>query len=156
MSEGTTYGDKPSEQKANPMAKQLMAQVANGNAAAFQWMWDFWCFTHVIDDLVDRDKPLSGAEVAKALAQFVTAFSINPFFVQNAQSLHPLIISACNRWIDGDALDRSANQRDRIHSEVVRCGDIEVYLHVAYLTGGWDHMRNVSMAVRQYDKNLEA
>lgn len=149
------YGDKEIELRTNPMAKQLMIEVAKGDAAAFQWMWDFWCFTHVIDDLVDKDKPVSGEEAAKALAQFVTALSLNHFYVRNVMSLYPLIVSACNRWVDGDLLDKSEKTKDRIHSEVVRCGDVDIFLHVAFLVGGWDHMRNISMKVRMYDKNLE-
>lgn len=152
----TTYCDKPEEVAANPHAKQLMHEVANGNQAAFEWMWDFWCFTHVIDDLVDADKKLTTAEAAMALAQFVTALSLNPFYIQNVASLYPLIISACNRWIDGDAMDKSGDQRSRIHSEVVRCGDLELFLHIAFLTGGWDHMRKMSGRVRRYDRNMEA
>ncbi len=149
------YGNKAQELQSNPLAKQLMAEVANGDLSAFQWMWDFWCFTHVIDDLVDKDKPVTGEEAARALAKFVTALSVNPFYVRNVHSLYPLIISACNRWVDGDLLDAADNLRSKTHSEVVRCGDVDVFLHVAYLTGGWDHMRKLSMRVRMYDQNME-
>jgi hypothetical protein len=150
-----TYCDKSDEQQKNPLAKELLAKLANGDDAAFQWMWDFWCFTHMIDDLVDQDKDVTGPEAAKALARFVTALSMNPFYLQNAQSLYPLIISACIRWVDGDILDKSSDHRQRIHSEVVRCGDIDLFLHVALLTGGWDHMKRWSIEMRRYDKNKE-
>lgn len=146
------YCDNIAEQNKNPLAKNLMLMVANGDAAAFQWMWDFWCFTHAIDDLVDKDVPSDCARFAESLAKFVTALSINPFYLRNAFNLHPLIISACNRWVDGDRLKSSQNERDRIYSEVVRCGDIDIYLHIAYLIGGWEHMRMCSEKARLYDK----
>lgn len=148
-----TYCDKPQEIAQNPMARTLMRDIAAGNEAAMQWMWDFWCFTHVLDDLVDKDKSPSTEEVALALAQFVTALSINPFYQQHSASLYPLIMSAINRWIDGDAMDRSENPKRRVHAEVVRCGDIDLFLHIAFLTGGWEHMRALSDRVRSYDTN---
>lgn len=150
------YCDKPAEAAANPRAKQLMLEVANGNAAAFQWMWDLWCFEHLLDDLVDGDKTVTIAEAARALAQFVTALSVNPFYVQNVSALYPLIVSACARWVDGDALDKSDHEADRIRGEVVRCGDIDVFVHVALLVGGWDHMLAMSCRIRQYDRNERA
>jgi len=148
-----SYCDSTVEQEQNPHAKDLMTLIANGDMAAFNWMWDFWCFTHAIDDVIDKDKPVNSSQMAEALARFVSCLSINPFFLHNSYSLHPLIISACNRWVDGDKLKSSANERDRIHSEVVRCGDIEIYLHAAYLIGGWEHMRKCSNVARLYDKS---
>lgn len=149
------YCDSPQEQAENPIAKQAMAEIANGDASAFQWMWDFWCFTHVIDDLVDKDKSVSGEQVAQALVNFVGAMALNPFFLKHACFLHPLIVSCCNRWVDGDLLSKSDNERDRVRSEAVRCGDVDIFLHVAFLTGGWEHMRNMSAKARRYDRNLE-
>jgi len=146
------YCDNPAEQNKNPLAKDLMMLIANGDAAAFQWMWDFWNFTHAIDDLVDKDVATECNKFAEALAKFVTALSINTFYQRNVFHLYPLIISACNRWIDGDKLKTSDNERDRIHSEVVRCGDVDLYLYIAYLTGGWEHMRICSEKARLYDK----
>jgi hypothetical protein len=137
------YCDKPEEQSENPLAKSILAQVAHGDPHAFQWMWAFWNFEHVIDDLVDGDKSPTIADVSKSLANFVTALSLNPFYLRHSATLFPLILSACNRWIDGD----------EIKSPAVRCGEIDIFLHVAYLTGGWDHMRAVSPIVRQYDSD---
>ena len=147
-----TYCDSEAEIKQNPLARQLMMEIANGNQAAFDWMWSFWCFTHLFDDLVDKDKNVKTKDAASTLAYFVSSLSVNPFYLQNAHSLYPLIISACNRWIDGDKLKASEIERDRIHSEVVRCGDVDIYLHIAFLTGGWEHMRKCSENARLYDR----
>lgn len=146
------YCDTVAEKTKNPIAKDLMLMIAKGNAAAYQWMWDFWCFTHAIDDLVDKDTPSEPDRFSKALAGFVTALSVNPFYQANVYQLYPLIISACNRWIDGDRLKHSDNERDKIYSEVVRCGDVDLYIYIAFLIGGWDHMRMCSEKSRLYDK----
>jgi hypothetical protein len=136
------YCDKPAEVEENPRAKEILAHIANGDPHAFEWMWAFWNFEHVLDDLVDRDKSPTSADVAGSLAAFVVATTVNPFYVRHGATLLPLIISACNRWVDGDAMKNAA----------VRCGEIDLFLHVAYLTGGWDHMRSVSELTRSYDK----
>lgn len=144
------YCDQSSEVSKNPMAKEIMARIANGDAHAFEWMWAFWNFEHVLDDLVDKDKSLTSSDVAGSLVSFVIAMTANPFYTRNSATLLPLIISACNRWVDGDDL-ATKDDASKIRAEVVRCGDIDIYLHVAYLTGGWEHMRAVSPLARQYD-----
>lgn len=145
------YCATPEELRENPNAPELFLKIAAGNDDALRWMWSLWCFTHVIDDLVDRDKPVSGEVAARELCRFVTQIGLNPFFRDNAAALTALLVSSINRWVLGDEMAASEIPEHRTMARAVRCGDVDVFLHVAYLVGGWDHMRAMS-ALIDFDK----
>jgi hypothetical protein len=147
-----SYCDTQIELEANPEAKSLMQFISLGNQDAFRWMWSFWSFTHLIDDSVDKDKKITSEQASESLAEFIEALVQNKFFKQHKAYLYPLIISACSRWFVGDILD-GETQEDRIRSEVVRCGDIDVFLGVAFCLGGFGHMQKCAMNCRSYDIN---
>jgi hypothetical protein len=148
------YCDAPDEQQKNPQAKQWLLAVANGDAAAYAFLWRFWCFTHLYDDLVDRDKPVNGEIAARELMGFIHSLSFNPFYLKYRDQLFSLIVQALTRWLDGDEWEKSDDEFKRVASRVVRCGDIDLYMHAAYLTGGWDRMRTLK-ELRSYDDNDE-
>lgn len=145
------YCLKSSEIAVNPRAAELIEKIAHGDDDAFRWMWSLWSFTHLFDDLVDKDKPVTPEEAAAELTCFVVQMSLNPFYLRYSTGLVSLLVSAINRWMMGDELARSTDNEARIMGRAVRCGDVDLYLHVAYLTGGWEHMRAMSALV-QYDK----
>jgi len=145
------YCDTPDEVAKNPEAKKYIALCANGDAQAYDFCWKFWCFTHCIDDLVDKDKFAPPEVIVKSFVGFIDALSMNAFYTKWKFALYPFMIQACARWLDGDALSNSENEEDRIRGEVVRCGDLELYLHVAYIQGGWDYMRSIK-DLRKYDR----
>jgi len=107
-----------------------------------------------MDDLIDGDKQQTPEVIVKSLLRFVDTLSNNEFYNKWKHSLFPLIVQACARWLDGDIMMRSENERDHIRAEVVKCGDIEIFLHVAYICGGWDYMRSIK-DLRTYDRNDE-
>lgn len=145
------YCATPQELAENPRAPELLVQAASGNDDALRWLWSFWCFSQMFDDLVDRDKPVAHGDAARELARFVEQVALSPFFRQHAASLTALLVSAINRWLTGDEMARSEQQEARTLARAVRCGDLDVVLHVAYLVGGWDHMRAMT-ARMNFDK----
>ena len=93
------YCDRQEEVQKNPQAKPYMAKIANGNENAFRFMWNFWNFMHLYDDLVDKEGHVTTEDAAKAVCAFVTDLTFNPFYLENKAFLHPLIVQGCNRWI---------------------------------------------------------
>ena len=133
-----------------------MRLIASGNNDAYNWMWAFWSFTHLIDDLVDCDKNVTTEIASDSLCEFVECLTQNKFFLENKAFIFPLIISACSRWIVGDALDGSNDSEDKIRAEVIRCGDIDVFLGISYLIGGFTHMKNCATQCSLFDNNRKA
>ena len=146
------YADKPSEIAENPMAKAMIEKITCGNRDASVFLWRFWCFMHAFDDLVDKDKPVSPEEAVRELVLFLNEISFNPFYAANKASLFSFIAMVGNRAITGDQWRESGNEQQKAASPAVRCGDLDLYAHIAFLCGGWDHMRNLDPEIRVIDK----
>lgn len=146
------YCDADDERSKNPSAKRHLLEIAAGNEDAFRFMWTFWNFTHVYDDMVDRDKPVTVEQASRWAAELIRELTFNQFYLDNAALIFPHIVGVFNRWADGEAWEMSDDPRKQIASHVVKCGDVDLYITIAYLIGGWAHMRRVRDA-RGYDLN---
>lgn len=125
-------------------------QIANGNEHAESFCRAFvdWC--HMFDDVADKDKPVADEEMAVKQLNFFVHVSHNPFFQQNKRELTALIVQGVNAWLDANRWERSPEPEMRRDSWVMKSIYQEVVWHVAYLTGGWNHMRTVTMNFREY------
>ena len=146
------YCDAPDEVEKNPHIKTELRVLSNGNAAAFDFMWAMWNWSHVIDDLVDRDKEVGVENAAKYFVSILNVVSFNKFYQDNSCYLFGLIASMFNRWCDGEEFEKSGDALKQAQSHVIKCGDLDLYIGVAYLTGGWDHVRRCK-EFRTYDLN---
>ncbi|CAB5220285.1 hypothetical protein UFOVP235_28 [uncultured Caudovirales phage] len=144
------YCDSPDEQAKNPETKRYFAVIANGDIHAFEFMWITWSFSHCFDDLVDGDVSVSTEVAARAFIRYVQMLSFNPFYLKHKENLFPFIVMAINRWCDGDDWKNSDDPDKRAVSNIIACGDVDLYFHVAFLTGGWDHLRKCK-EFRAYD-----
>lgn len=113
--------------------------IANGNHYAEGWLWAFWNFSQLFDDLVDGDRSVTQAQAARALADWWTACSLNPWFIANAGQLWMPVTQAIERWQTADEWAKGRNSERRLDAKVLRHGDLEVCLAVAFITGGWGH-----------------
>ena len=147
------YCDQKAEVEKNPQAKQWIKAASNGDVYAYEFLWRLWCFEHCFDDLIDQDVEINKELCVRELIKFVTCLSYNPFYQEHKDQIYGLLVQACTRWLDGDEWEQSEDETRRICASVVRCGDLDIWLHVAYLTGGWDYMRKLRF-LRHYDVNL--
>lgn len=148
------YCETPDEIKKNPETKFWIRKVCNGNVDAEELLWSWWNFFHMFDDLIDKDKTAPKEMLMRECMLFVSVLSYNEFYHQHKDSLFGFLIQVFNRWLDGDDWEEHGNDWQKSVSDVVRCGDMELYFHIAFLTGGWDHMRAVKN-LRTYDRNVE-
>lgn len=145
------YCDSPEETAKNPDADRHLRDIAKGNQDAYVFLKAVQSFVHVLDDLVDRDVPVTIEQVAKYTVHFIEVISCNPFYLNNSMAILPHIISMFDRWITGEEWSKSESTDKKSSARVVRCGDVDLYLNAAYLVGGWDHLRAVKDA-RSYDE----
>jgi len=149
ISEG--YCATQSELDKNPSARKWIKRISNGDSHAEDFAWNFWCFMHVFDDLIDKDVQVLPETAVAEFARFFTAICYNPFFLRHRDQLYPLIISLCNRCVCGDEWESCNDEEKRKLARVVRCGDLDIFFHIAFLTGGWNLMRELK-DMRNYDK----
>lgn len=148
----TDYMATPHEQAKQPDAQPFIQEAANGDVAVYNAMWSFWNFAHVFDDLIDGSNwPADKKEQAfKALHDFVVDLLLNPFVQRNALEMRAMFVSALTRCLDGDRLAEHPDERQRVLAPALRCADIDVLMHMAYLHRGWEVMRSYS-GKREYD-----
>lgn len=147
---GTRYTDSAHEQQKNPHAYGWIDAVCCGDPNAKRFCLAVWSFTHLYDDLVDRDRPVTARQAAAELSTLLQEVALNPFFVAHAPQLLALMQSALFRWGHADELESGGDALQAARAAVVRCGDVDLYLYVAYLLGGSDHM-NACRGLRSFD-----
>ena len=140
----TDYCEAPDEVLKNPGVKDRITLAANGDPHAADFLWRFWNFSHAFDDLIDQDKPITAEKAMRELLLFVQMLSFNPFYQRHKDQLYSLLVQIGATVVDcDDWLAASKDTETRRIARAIGPGDCELIFHVAFLTGGWDHMRNL-------------
>ena len=123
--------------------EQIITMAANGNpdAEAFARAWVAHC--HLMDDAFDRDKPVTDERMGEVFAGLLVELSGSEFYRTHKPMLFSLMIVSVNAWID-------ANKRTGPERAVLAGMYHEVIYCVAYICGGWRHLRHVSSECREY------
>lgn len=139
---------------------EILTAAANGNASALEFLRVFARRAHWVDDVVDGDgkgdirDPLRGRPFADSMAayecEWLLTLSGNPFFLAHRAQLVPAMVLALNAWVDSNR-SQGTGDRDQVVRDVVKGQWHEVVWLVAWLTGGWTTMREVSGKYRDYD-----
>jgi len=120
-----------------------------GNAEAAHWLRQWQGYVHCIDDQVDGDvDPANRAEHLLETLICASELYTHPFFVKHAAKLQLLVAVVTNAYADSVAFERSPEQWKRDWADHYRHVSAEVALAVAYLCGGWQHMRKMSTELR--------
>src|SRR3954469_3302533 len=117
-------------------AVQIIKMAADGNADAERFCKAWVGFCHVLDDCYDRDHPVSDSCLASVFVQIILEVSGNPFFLLHKPMLLSLMVQGANAWLDSNRPGITQAERD-----VLKGFYHEVVFHVAFLVGGWSHLR---------------
>ena len=120
------------------------------DAAAVAWFLDYCQFCEVIDDLVDRDKPVLESDVVNLLFTAFVELPSNAFFLHYGGTLAPVIVAGINAWLDSNVYERGTTVNDRIRAYMLRDRYMEVLSTVIYLLHGPERMRELSMEIRDF------
>ena len=105
-----------------------------------------WCsYIHAIDDLVDE--PTTGEW---RIAVFIQALEIynHPFYLKHRERLNPIIIHVTNLYADAVAWENSDVDWQKQFSDYARHGGVDMVLAVAFIVGGYPHLRAISGELR--------
>jgi len=102
------------------------------------------------DDIIDQDKPHSPERINEAFVCALYGLPALPFYARHAGHLLPLVLACVNAWHDSNALCTDESRRVRNLAFHLRNMGLEFYIALAFLTGGYDHMRAVSPEIRRF------
>lgn len=144
--------------------QRLNKAISNGDLDAEKFCYDFFQYVHLIDDLIDTmedGRPTMSTETI--LGTFNLAIDIynGPFYLKNRHLLEGIIRSITNAYADVVLFEKAPEPEKRAIADVVRCCGNECLFMVAFICGGWDHMRKLSPMIRhrswllQHDPNAQ-
>lgn len=122
-------------------------QWFQGNASAIEFADMLISATHVWDDLIDKDKEVDPEAINKAFMVGFVGLWRNTFFATHCAELVPLLEQAINDWMDANELEKDKNLPA---AYTLRCSFATPIIRCAYLIGGHDWGRQVSIAMRRY------
>lgn len=125
-------------------------EIAAGNNSAYEFMRSLFEFVHCWDDLYDNDKPVEADVAAMTLLKFIATLSTNEFYRQNVTPLLQGLHTACFSWAASERLRASEDVQNKLASEVLKSGYIEVFFLVAFLVGGTAHQLEMDHKFRGY------
>lgn len=74
---------------------------------------------------------------AAAILNFFVMLEGNPFVRSNAEQVKAMMVQTMLRCLSGDLLAASEDPRKRALAPAVRCGDVDLFMHMIYLARGF-------------------
>lgn len=120
---------------------------------AVKWLMTIYSMAQTFDDYADGDDVSRERLDSLILDSFITA-PMNPFFIQHASSLWPLITITILKWQASDKMERSG--KANAMSFVWRAGLYDVILFVyAICHGQKAAIKNADTIMQMYGEKLE-
>tara|TARA_R100000808_G_scaffold6747_1_gene19809 strand:+ start:1762 stop:2211 length:450 start_codon:yes stop_codon:yes gene_type:complete len=136
----------------NPDAEVLrsvFADVSLGDKAAYDYMWLWIKATRLIDDLFDEPEDWKERNTYELAQTLLVDLPANAFLHANSAALLPHHLTVLNAWRDSNDWKKSGDKSKELHAFVMCEQTSDIFLLVAYLKGGYEHMRKVSLKVRE-------
>lgn len=128
----------------------MFRELCLGNEDAVKVCWSVFRFLHVLDDLFDRDHPVTPADLGLSLLSLVETLSENPFWLAHVGSLLPVLRVGVMEWIDSEAWRARTDVREKLAAEVLKSGYQNFFYAIAGVLGGTVHMQAMTEKYRQY------
>lgn len=135
-------------------ARKWNIELCKGNQSAMHFCDLWYRYCHGIDDLIDtlRDgRPRMSKDQMVGLFFQAALLYGSEFFVNNRDALLPIVLLVTNTYRDSIAWEHASTSHLRQMADIFRtCGN-EMYVMVALICGGEEHMRTMSMKIKERD-----
>ena len=128
--------------------RAFLSEVLQGHGAAIEFIETLFRISQVLDDLIDRDKPVSDSDIYRTFWEAMILLPANPFYRHNEMTLRPLMAAAMQDWRDATQLERDSSVHGRSLAFVLRDSLTAVAVQCAGLVGGFEWMQSKSVAIR--------
>lgn len=136
--------------QSDNMTPEFCAEIAKDNVEAVNFIMRWLQHIHHVDDIIDESP--EPEQVIEAFVNATMLFGSDPFYRANWNVLYPINLLAANAYADSVSWQTSSDWR-ALFSDVLRSYGNEMLLMVAYLVGGWKHMRKISPKLRELSYN---
>jgi len=127
-----------------------------GNQSAMRFCADMVDVSHVWDDLVDCDKPVSAAKADATFRKMMLEIPANAFYRANFEFLHPVMVTVWAQWDAANKMEAHPIKNDFVKAYMLRASLYQLFHACAVLCGGLDWAAEVGPEVyRLYGEEVE-
>lgn len=120
-----------------------------GNRDAVLFAQHLFKVSALWDDLIDRDKKPTDAEVHDAFQSALVELPLNPFYRRHLDVLLPFVIVTIHNWRAATDFERSGNEDLQRIAFVLRSSYADILVMSAHLLGGWEHAHAWTSRIRE-------
>lgn len=121
-----------------------VSEMLCGNQDAERLWYLFYRIAHVWDDLIDKDKPVTRADIDEVFWYLLCEIPLNRFYQQHFASLHPLIVNACMAYKTSVDYQEARDEKGMELGHVLRYNVANVLSQMALICGGREHAERVN------------
>lgn len=132
-----------------PNEREFLQHALKNDSDAILFCEALFGVSQVLDDLIDKDKPVADGDIYQAFWEMLIGIPFNSFYRANEVTLRPLMAAALQDWRDSVTLERSGDDHDRSVAFVLRDQLTSLVVQCARLVGGFDWMQKVSVSIRR-------
>ena len=129
--------------------KNELREFCNGDEDALDFLCKLSFIFRVWDDEWDQDASHSKEEIDNVLGDLAFELSRNPFYRKHRDALEAQIFIAWNAWKDSNEWKVSGDRIEKICAWFIRDYCNEIVNLVAWLTGGKNYARSISLSARK-------
>lgn len=102
------------------------------------------------DDLIDKDKPVSPADINQAFTLLLVDLPANQFYVNYRHYIEPWLVLFVNAWMDSEQLRQTSDTDAKLQAFFLRNLSLELIPLIAFCCGGFENMRKISLEAREF------
>lgn len=134
-------------------SEQGLKELLLGNEHAFSFMLALARCSHIYDDLIDRDKPVSDSDIHELMWLTMFAIPTNPFFAAHADRLRPCILTGLLNWHAATEIERNGTVEELRLAHAMRYSLADVLLMVLEIVGGHAYAMQNARRARLMQQN---
>ena len=132
-----------------PDDREYLLYAYQGNAAAVDLVRTIAEISHIWDDLIDRDKPVSDAQINRAFMIALLELPKNQFYQAHCLDLLPVMTAGTLNWLTANEYEKTQDQEAHALAHVLRYGIADLVLYIAYIIGGQEWAQQVAPKLRR-------
>ena len=129
----------------------FIKEVVGDNLAAQEYLYSLAKAMRIIDDIYDEDYPVSKNQLIETIKTFIITIPMNSFYRKHQDLLLSHHITMWNTWSISNDLYKQG-ELDKVYAHVIRDYCYEIFVLVALLTQGEEHMIKINKKIRNVIK----
>ncbi|MGY8872233.1 MAG: hypothetical protein ACKVJE_17490, partial [Pseudomonadales bacterium] len=127
--------------------RDFLEKVLRGNTHAINFILMLFSLSQVMDDLVDKDKPVDDLNIIRSYHMALVAIPNNQFYRANVDQLHPMLAIILQCYADSVQLEKG-NAHDLHLAFVLRDRLTDLVTQCVRLLYGWDEAQYVATDIQ--------